>query len=95
MATFNITVMGGLPVTIKCSIGAKGRIAESPKDMVQGWEVTHIAGRKLRNSEMPDWIYKRLTDEDVDYIMQKCCEASYDAETDAKINAANARYNHA
>lgn len=78
MTSFDITVMGGLPVTIACC-GATG------------WEVTHIAGRKLKANEVPDWIYKRLSANDIDVILDKCeCDAR-DHDLNVRLDAAAAK----
>ena len=60
----NITVLGGLPVTVKA------RIADAEPDVgifdawVDDWEVVAINGRKLKSAKHADWIYRRMSQDD-------------------------------
>ncbi len=68
----DITVLGGLPVTIGYEIeGADPDVGLEAG--VGEWWITHINGRKVSN---PEWLYKRLSamSGEEDRILQKLNE---------------------
>lgn len=54
----DITVLGGLPVTIEYTVGGAERDVGIMSDYVDEWCITHINGRKCKKS--PEWLYKRI-----------------------------------
>ena len=68
----DITVLGGLPVTIGYEIEGADPYA-GLKAGVSEWWITHINGRKVRT---PEWLYKRISamSGEGDRILQKLNE---------------------
>lgn len=53
-----MTVLGGLPVTINASIAPAEYDVGIMSDYVEEWYISEINGRKVKKS--PEWLYRRI-----------------------------------
>lgn len=58
MPSADITVLGGLPVTVEWTVGVAEPDVGIMSDYVDEWHITYIANRRCKRS--PDWLYKRI-----------------------------------
>jgi len=79
MSSVDITVLGGMEITVEFTIGRSEPDVGIMGDYVDEWYITHIAGRALRKGEKCDWLYKRIADAgEEDRIVEKCLEYAAD-----------------
>ena len=55
----DITVLGGLPVTVTYTIQGPEPDVGITSSWVEEFEITHIAGRKIKGNRA-DWLYAKL-----------------------------------
>lgn len=75
-----VTILGGLSVTIQFSLQAAEPEVGIMNSYVEDWEIVAIAGRKLRKAEKCDWLYRRIDAKKGEEakIMEACAMASED-----------------
>lgn len=79
MSSVDITVLGGLEITVEFSVGSAEPDVGIMGDYVDEWYITHIAGRPLRKGEKAQWLYDRIAKSgDEDRIVGKCLEYAAD-----------------
>ena len=59
MPTCTIRILGGLPVTVTYTIQGPEPDVGITSSWVEDWEITHIAGRKVKGNRA-DWLYDKL-----------------------------------
>ncbi len=73
MSSVDVTVLGGMEITVEFSTGYEDGECGYPGHYVEEWYITHIAGRALRKGEKCDWLYKRIEDaKEEEKIVEKC-----------------------
>lgn len=72
----DITVLGGLPVTVTYTIAGAEPDVGIMSSYVDEWTITHIAGRKCKKE--PQWLYNRIlaSRSEEDEVLRKCEEDS-------------------
>jgi len=79
MSSVDVTVLGGLEITVEFSIGGAEPDVGIMGDYVDEWYITHIAGRALKKGEKADWLYRRIEKaKEEDKIVEKCLEYAAD-----------------
>ena len=58
MRSMDMTVLGGLPITVEYSMASAEPDVGIFSDYVDEWYITHINGRKVKKC---DWLYKRIS----------------------------------
>ncbi|MBN46235.1 MAG: hypothetical protein CMH23_07155 [Methylophaga sp.] len=77
-----ITVLGGLPVTIEFTVYPAEPDVGIMSDYIDEWSIVEIAGKPCKKS--PDWLYKRIdgVKGEEDRIVEACFEAVNSYEPD-------------
>lgn len=57
MSSFDIKVLGGLPVTVEYTVVGIGRKC-AKLGSVDDWRITHIGERRCKKN--PEWLWRRL-----------------------------------
>lgn len=79
MSSVDITVLGGMEITVEFTTGYEDGECGYPGHYVDEWYITHIAGRPLRKNEKCQWLYDRIAKAgEEDRIVEKCLEHAAD-----------------
>ncbi len=68
----DVTVLGGLPITVKAWIAEPDRSVGINETCVDDFEITHVNGRKVKNA---NWILTRMKAKDIDMLETDILEA--------------------
>ena len=73
----DITVLGGLPVTVSYTISGPDRDVGIMNSYIDEWYITHINDRKVKGSSA-DWIYDKINARkgEEDRVLQAIWDAS-------------------
>jgi len=81
MPTCSIRILGGLPVTVTYTVQGPEPDVGIMSSWIDDFEITHIAGRKVKKYSDAAWIYARLdkskaaSDAVIDAIYDSWCHA--------------------
>lgn len=64
---FDVIVLNGLPITIKVEIGDVDESVGISSPTVDSWQITSVAGRRLRKS--PEWLYNKIFEKGEESVM--------------------------
>ena len=78
--TCTISILGGLPVTVSYTIQGPEPDVGINSSWVEDFEITHIAGRKVKRASNAAWLYTKLDkdpkayDAMIEAIYQSWCD---------------------
>ena len=75
MAEVDVTVLGGLVVTVEFTLCGPEPDVGIFGNYVDEWYITAIAGRPLRKNEKADWLYNRIAKAGEEDAITEACEA--------------------